>query len=433
MVPLSPRFRRMRSQPGLSIAQYCQFAATAWIKVSNSFSCLRCGAANSDAGNSICRMRCVTLHFYPSPFFKPLHSARALPFTRLRNDFARNIRANCRPNRGHMTMQVACHGGHECLGRQDFTLGLTCKRATRARISNTARGKASKGPGSLERLRGGRTSRDSTSGPVFIDGSLMQQDYYSVLASVIMASARDDPRLRRMIYELARSKLRQQLAWETRELSNSERAQQLLALETAIEEIEADLAKNIRRRTYSGTNILAPVTHSPIEVMLPARHLSSLSEARQRIPAEHTARPTSSIFRWVLPLVAAAILGVAIYVTIERGLREEPQSKVEADQNIPDNSISSYQSAIPIPGAYGVYALTNGQLTELEPLPIKVPDQRVFGAISTASKTKLPNGRIQFIVFRRDQVNNAPEKVVVRVVAQVMHASASSRKGVATS
>ena len=52
----------------------------------------------------------------------------------------------------------------------------------------------------------------------------MQQDYYSVLASVIMASARDNAQLRRMIYELARSKLRQQLAWETEELGHSERA-----------------------------------------------------------------------------------------------------------------------------------------------------------------------------------------------------------------
>ena len=76
----------------------------------------------------------------------------------------------------------------------------------------------------------------------------MQQDYYSVLASVIMASAQDNAPLRRLIYELARSKLRQQLAWQTEELSNSERAQQLLALETAIEQIEADLAKKYSSR-----------------------------------------------------------------------------------------------------------------------------------------------------------------------------------------
>ena len=208
----------------------------------------------------------------------------------------------------------------------------------------------------------------------------------------------------------------------------------MLALETAIEQIEADLARNNRRHTYSGANVLAPVTHSPIEIILPARHLSPLSEPRYEFPAEHAARPTSSIIRWVLPLAGVAILGIATYMAIERGLREEPPSKVEADQDIPHNSISTRQPAIPIPVAYGVYAVTNGQLTELEPLPIKVPDQRVAisATISTASTTKLSNGRIQFIVFRRDLMNDAPEKIVVRVVAQVMGASALSHKGEAT-
>ena len=254
----------------------------------------------------------------------------------------------------------------------------------------------------------------------------MQQDYYSVLASVIMASARDNAQLRRMIYELARSKLRQQLALETEELSHSERAQQLLALEIAIEQIEADLAKNIRRRTYSGTNIVAPVTRSSIEIIPPAWHPSSLSDPRHEFTVEHPARPTFPVIRWMLPLVGVVILGVATYVAIEHRHHEEPQSKVEADQNVPIKS--THQPVIPVPGAYGVYALTNGQLRELEPLPIKMPDQRIFGAISTASTTTLPNGRIQFIVFRRDLVNNAPEKVMVRVVAQVMHASALGRK-----
>jgi hypothetical protein len=262
----------------------------------------------------------------------------------------------------------------------------------------------------------------------------MQQDYYSVLASVIMASARDNAQLRRAIYELARSKLRQQLDWQAKELGHLERAQQLLALETAIEQVEADLAKNILRHTYSGANVLAAVTHSPVEIILPARHQPPLSEPRYEFTAEYTARPTSSILRWVLPLVAAAILGAATYVAIERGLHEEHQSKIEANQIIPRNNRAAHPPDIPTPGAYGVYALTNGQLTELEPLPIKVPDQKVAisGTISTASTTKLPNGRTQFIVFRRDLVNNAPEKIVVRVVAQVMRASAFSRKGEVT-
>jgi hypothetical protein len=37
--------------------------------------------------------------------------------------------------------------------------------------------------------------------------------------------------------------------------------------------------------------------------------------------------------------------------------------------------------------------------------------------------TRLPNGRTQFIVFKPDMVSNAPEKVVVRVVAQIVRAA----------
>jgi hypothetical protein len=259
----------------------------------------------------------------------------------------------------------------------------------------------------------------------------MQQDYYSVLANVIMASARDNARLRRVIYALARTKLRQQLDWETKELSHTERAQQLLTLENAIEQIEADLASNNLRQTYSVVN---PVTHSLIEIIPPARHLPPSSEPRYELTAEHVARPASSINRWVLPLVGALILVVATYVTIERGLQGEHQSKLEVPPNTPRNSISSLPPDIPTPSAYGVYALTNGQLTELEPLPIKVPDQRVAisGTISTPSTAKLSTGRARFVVFRRELAKNSPEKVVVRVVARVMRASASNHKEEAT-
>ncbi len=258
----------------------------------------------------------------------------------------------------------------------------------------------------------------------------MQQDYYSVLANVIMASARDNARLRRVIYELARTKLRQHLDRETKELGHTEGAQQLLALENAIEQIEADLASNNLRQTYSVVN---PVTHSLIEIIPPARHLPPSSEPPYEFTAEHMARPASSVSRWVL-LVGAVILVAATYIAIERGLHEAHQSQSEVLPNTRRNSISSPPPDIPTPSTYGVYALTNGQLTELEPLPIKVPDQRVAisGTISTPSTAKLSNGRARFIVFRRDLAKNAPEKVVVRVVARVMRASASNHNEEAT-
>ena len=57
-------------------------------------------------------------------------------------------------------------------------------------------------------------------------------------------------------------------------------------------------------------------------------------------------------------------------------------------------------------------------------LPIKVPDQRIAisSPISTPSRAHLPIGQLQFVVFRRDLASDAPDRVAVRVVAQVKRA-----------
>jgi hypothetical protein len=81
-------------------------------------------------------------------------------------------------------------------------------------------------------------------------------------------------------------------------------------------------------------------------------------------------------------------------------------------------------SGLPLPSSYGIYAVSDKRLIELEPLPIRAPDVRVrlSAEITKPSSTKLPNGKITFVVFRRDLVNSAPQKVTVRVVARVMRA-----------
>ena len=81
-------------------------------------------------------------------------------------------------------------------------------------------------------------------------------------------------------------------------------------------------------------------------------------------------------------------------------------------------------SDIPLPIAYGVYALSDGKLTALELLPLKVPDPRVAisASILTPSQVHLPAGPLQFVIYRRDLLNDAPDRVSVRAVAQVMRA-----------
>jgi hypothetical protein len=97
----------------------------------------------------------------------------------------------------------------------------------------------------------------------------------------------------------------------------------------------------------------------------------------------------------------------------------------EDSENSQRPAIRAAGATIPMPSSYGVYAVTDGRLIELSPLPIKVPDQRVSQSATFASPSsaRLPNGHAQFVVFKQDIVNKAPEKVFVRVVAQIPRAA----------
>jgi hypothetical protein len=268
----------------------------------------------------------------------------------------------------------------------------------------------------------------------------MQQDYYDALARIVIAIARDDVRIRRTVYDFARHKLRQQLDRQINLLNDAEKAKQVLALETAIEQIEVDLGNNASRLTYPAPKVSSPVIYPSVEIIPPGVRLPPSSEPGGEYTEARNARPAAFLIRSTIMFVVVAVLGAVTYTIVQHELHWMPLSDGQTDQGVLNKAIVSSNpllaSAIPIPIAYGVYALTDGQLTELQPLPIRIPEAKIAisGAISSPSTTRLPNGRTQFIAFRRDLVNNAPEKVVVRVVAQVVHSPPiSDGRGAVTS
>ena len=54
---------------------------------------------------------------------------------------------------------------------------------------------------------------------------------------------------------------------------------------------------------------------------------------------------------------------------------------------------------------------------------------RSHSIISAPSANTLPDGHLQFVVFRRDLMNSAPERVTVRVVARVARALTFDKTG----
>lgn len=174
--------------------------------------------------------------------------------------------------------------------------------------------------------------------------------------------------------------------------------------------------------------------------------------APAQIRTDFRPKPIRSAFWSTVQLVVAVVLGVGLFSAVEnrgglfnllrhgRGAAAEAAAVAEGPSGhgavaaaMPNMTIGDTLSSaasdpalrgVPLPGAYGVYAIAHGKLTDLDSLPIRVPDQRVgvSAVFSTPSTVTFPDGRLEFLVFRRDLVNNAPDKAMVRVVARVKRA-----------
>jgi hypothetical protein len=76
------------------------------------------------------------------------------------------------------------------------------------------------------------------------------------------------------------------------------------------------------------------------------------------------------------------------------------------------------------PTSYGIHAISGDKLYELEMLPGRAPDIRVAisAAITTPSRTTVPDGHLRFVVFRRDSTSSAADRAEVRIVAKIARA-----------
>ena len=293
------------------------------------------------------------------------------------------------------------------------------------------------------------------------------QDYYTLLARTVAAVSEDQAQGRKLVYEFARRKLRRRLQQQFEEGDWAGIEAQMSALETAIDQVESQWAERVPLTfvaepplTYHSLAAAGPPTnaHNGLtitgrEAAMPAPAAAALHDTSpsHSVHGQHHAVAAfvpqryagvrSSLFG-VAQLVLAALLAVTIYAAIDGRLTFGLSARRGADHSVnisaadaggrdgnalPDGQARAAKPprpGIPVPGEYGAYALSNGQLIELDPLPMKIPDQRVAisPAISAPSRTHLPAGKLAFVVFRRDLANSAPDHVAVRVVAQVVRA-----------
>jgi hypothetical protein len=310
-----------------------------------------------------------------------------------------------------------------------------------------------------------------------------EKDHYAALARMVGEVSQDHAQLRMFVYEYVRVKLRKELYPLFLDGGWSEIEQQTRALEAAIDRIEKDFAQHAAPLQYSTQSSLpqseegsrslppspsnTPKTSTFGDEGIDARSLlvpsfshggspvPVVADANDRFANAVLGRHLRSPFWRHTQLILAAVIGLAVFVTIDAqsiikrlGLslpNRSPQinaiDHAATQQSLAverqSSTANSYDAArpqaaeIPTPSEYGAYAVVNGKLTELGQLPIKVPDPRVAisAPIAAPSQAHLSSGQLQFVVFRRDLKDNAPDRVSVRVVAQVMRALIFDNKG----
>ncbi|MCK1420899.1 hypothetical protein IVB14_24625 [Bradyrhizobium sp. 180] len=256
----------------------------------------------------------------------------------------------------------------------------------------------------------------------------------------------DDPRqMRDVVYELARIKLLEQF---THADAQEARALQQV-LERAIGEVERSFeqsATSSPAKTAAAPAPNSPPVNLPVPPPIPtppalaSPAALNAAEAPSRPAAQATKRRAAlnSLVRLTAILLLIAGAGIAAAYWPRLLPERTPKSSETQPTAIPTPSMGdtgerrpespkepaqAAQPSMPLPTTFGVYALSEGQLHELKPVPGKIPDRRVAisAAINTPSATILTDGDVKFIVFRPDGGVDA-SGTEVRVVAKVSRA-----------
>jgi hypothetical protein len=270
-----------------------------------------------------------------------------------------------------------------------------------------------------------------------------------MLSRVIDSVEKNPEFLRATVYELARHKLKEEFTSESfgdvRNLSKS--------LEIAIAGVEAfSKKKDGVEASLLGANPaqgMALISTHPSN-----QHVASALESVSPVFEAHVfgsggapawKRPSRlRAVRWFAAALAMGLTLISAVVLLEP-LRNKGYIAVnqpapilpKANTAAPPKSAPTAVDPKPVapsptvPTAFGIYAVSDGKLHELDVLPGRAPDPRIaISSIITAnSRTMLPDGRVAFVIYRRDSATNAPDRAEVRLVARIEREASFNKDG----
>jgi hypothetical protein len=270
---------------------------------------------------------------------------------------------------------------------------------------------------------------------------------FALVIARMIDTVRNSPAdLRQAVYDLARYKLQEQFTYA--DAKDIRRTQQ--ALEAAIQGVEEFSRRNVEvpppappPPQLSDPDVATPAPRSfpPPELISPSTELIAPIRLRphgaidsepdnsgrkaNRVPRRHLTRTAAMVA--ILAAILVAVQQREHLLSLVHNLpKTESKAAIEA-KNAPaptSNNPAPLPTAKPNPlrpSDYGVYAISNDALIELQLLPGRPPDIRVAvsAALKVPSRALLPNGHPKFIVFRRDAVSNISDRAEIRIMAKV--------------
>jgi hypothetical protein len=298
-------------------------------------------------------------------------------------------------------------------------------------------------------------------------------DYYSILTEAIHNTEQNSAQLRALVYERARFHLKREILFGHSSLGLADLVRQINDLELAIARIETTAVDRQPIPSYrqfvpvetpepapapsgNAVQVLAPTPVSPVYADIsPMPNADYFGRGNADYFGtnhgwEAVARHIRSATRFVgfvllgFLFTGLVLMGSALWYFPMNSTRVETASKVNeptakiSERATPpanssnDNSVASADSSpavepspkiqFPLPTSFGIYVLHDNKLSVMETLPISVPDPRVAisAEIKKPSELEISDATPAFILFRRDLLNSAPQKVALRVVARMV-------------
>ena len=274
-------------------------------------------------------------------------------------------------------------------------------------------------------------------------------DFYSILQDAIKTAKHNSSQLRALVYERARFNLKRDILYGHSSMGLAELVQHVKDFELAVARIEANAEddqpsppQQTEWPDTTETNSSNAVEILP--AMRTAPRYAELSPIRWSDNFQHVRLPEEFLryLRSANRFIGFALLGMAfvgaIVVLVMLWPLPKASHQIEmanklpqvngpavkqssSSENDPSPAEASTKLPFPLPTSFGIYVLNDNKLTELEALPINVPDPRVAlsAEIKTPSTVTISDHKPAFILFRRDLLNNAPQKVILRVVARM--------------